>query len=227
MKPSLCSVAVLLYLVCWSQSTESYIIKSGMNILEIVPSGAIYRYPVFTPGTVVFRDGVAISGNLNYNMLSDEMQFVDAKGDTMALANEETIRQIFIKSDTFLFDDGYLRLVSGHSSLKLAEKTIFKQYIQKAGAYGLSSATTSTNNLASILAKRSVDLSVDQELVLVKHTTYSLSDRRGRFQDMDKKNILRMFPRQKDVIENYFRDNEVLFNRPDDVQKLVFFLRQL
>ena len=44
----------------------------------------------------VYRNGVSGAGQLNYNRLLGEMQFIDPKGDTMALADEQNVAHVTI-----------------------------------------------------------------------------------------------------------------------------------
>jgi hypothetical protein len=216
---------VVLSIVSRSQTPETYTIKPDAHVLDVIPVKEIYHYSDFVPGTVVFRHGAATAGRLNYNSLEAAVQFIDLKGDTLSLANEHTILYILIAKDTFYYNDGYIRLLTGSSSVKLGEQVFFKEFIQKPGAYGLSSATTATNNLTALLAKRSVDLNVNQEIVLVKNTSYLIGNKFNEFVPFDRKSIMKMFPRKKPDIDEYLKKNKVNYSKKEDLIKLVDFLK--
>ena len=224
MKWFLSIYGVLSCAVSWAQAPVTYTIKPGIELRTVIPASEIYRYPSFTMGTVVFKDGLTSTGKLNYNALISEMQFIDAKGDTLALANEQTFRYVLVANDTFYFSQGYIRIIKGNEKVKFGEKVAFREYVQKPGAYGLSTATTATNNLTAILDKRSVALDASQELVVVKNVTWLIGDRFNLFVPADKKNIFKMFPRQKQAIEEYLKNNEVNFSKEDDLIRLTGFL---
>lgn len=219
--------AVLCCTVSWAQTPVTYTVKAGVNVLDVVPVKDIYQYPAFVPGTVMFKDGRSSPGRLNYNCLNAEMQFISPKGDTLSLADEQTVRYIVIDADTFYYSEGYVRLIKGGGSVKLGEKVFFKEFVQKPGAYGLSSATTASNTLTSILAKRSVDLDISQEIVLVKNTSWFMANKFNDFMPADKKNIVKILPRQKQAIDEYLRKNDVNFNKEEDLKRLTDFLNGL
>lgn len=209
-----------------AQSPETYTIKPGEKILHVISAKDIYSYPDFAKGTVIFRDGRLVAGRLNYNMLISAIQFIDAKGDTLSLAEENTIRLVIIKEDSFCFDNGYLELIAGDAAVKLGRKVYFKEFEQKPGAYGLSSGTTAAVTLSSILEKKAFDLNIEQELVLMKSTDYFFGNR-NHFLPAEKKNILKLFPKHKTNITGYLNSNSVNFKKEKDLLLLTSFLQGL
>lgn len=218
---------VLTWNVSGAQGSKTYTIKPGDKVIDVIPITEIFQYPHFVTGKVVFKDGLATEGRLNYNSLIAEVEFIDSNGDTLALANEKTIRHILISKDTFYYDEGYLRLISGSAVIKLAAKVFFKEFIQKPGSYGLSTATTATNTLSSVLERRSYGLNTNQEMVLVKSTLYFIGDRFNKFLFADRKSILKIFPKRKIDIEDYLAKNPVDFNSEKDLIKLTTYIAEL
>lgn len=221
------SCSVLLCMICTAQSAKMYTVKPGADIRDVIPMTEMFRYPGFVPGAVVFRNGLSTAGTLNYNILLGEIQFIDPEGDTLSLANEETIRYVLISRDTFYYDDGYLKLLRSSGGIKLAEKVLFREYIQKPGSYDLSSATTATNTLSSLLERRSYELNTNQEITLVKSTQYFIGNRFNEFYYADKKNLLKAFSSHRVPIGNYLNKNTIEFNREQDLVKLMKFLEAL
>jgi len=217
----------LLAVAVTAQRPKTYTVPAGVEVKEIVPANEIFQYPQFVQGLVIFKDGTSAPGRLNYNRLIAELQFIDPKGDTLSLANEQMIRTAFIGSDTFYYSDGYVRQIAGGSRVKMGERIAFKEFIQKPGAYGLSSATTATNNLSVLINRRSVDLNVSQELVLVKNTNYLIGDKFNAFVVADKSVILKMFPDNRSAIEDFIEKNKISFIKPDHMVQLGKFLDTL
>lgn len=211
----------------FSQKQVSYNVKAGVQVSDVIPFNEIYRYPAFTNGTVVFKDGKTIGGKLNHNMLFGSIQFLDPKGDTLALINENTIKLVSILTDTFYFDKGYYHVASSKGPVKLLEKIYFKEFIQKPGSYGLASSTTSVDNISSILERRSYELNTSQELILVKHTEFALAARDGSVIYPDKKKLLKIYSKHKPAVDVYMNNNSVAANNKDDLQKLMNFLADL
>ena len=222
-----CIFSILLGVAVNAQRQKTYTVPAGVEVNEIVPAREIFQYPQFVQGLVIFKDGTSAPGKLNYNRLIAELQFIDPKGDTLSLANEQTIRTVFIGADTFYYSDGYVRQIAGGSRVKMGERIAFKEYIQKPGAYGLSSATTATNNLSVLLNRRSVDLNVSQELVLVKNINYLIGDKFNAFVVADRKAILKMFPDNRSAIEDFIEKNKISFIKPDHMVQLGKFLDTL
>jgi len=227
MRLACCICMILLAVVVTAQRPKTYTVPAGVEVKEIVPPNEIYQFPQFVQGLVLFKDGTSAPGRLNYNRLIAELQFIDPKGDTLSLANEQTIRIAFIGSDTFYYSDGYVRQIAGGSHPKMGERIAFKEFIQKPGAYGLSSATTATNNLSVLLNQRSIDLNVSQELVLVKNTNYLIGDKFNAFVVADKNAILKMFPDKRPAIEDFIEKNKISFTKSDHMVQLGKFLDTL
>jgi len=222
-----CIFYILLGVAAIAQRPKTYTVPAGVEVKEIVPANEIYQFPQFVQGVVIFKDGTSAPGRLNYNRLIAELQFIDPKGDTLSLANEQMIRTAFIGPDTFYYSDGYVRQISGGSRVKMGERIAFKEYIQKPGAYGLSSATTASNNLSVLLNRRTVDLNVSQELVLVKNTNFLIGDKFNAFVVADKNVILKMFPDNRPAIEDFIEKNKISFTKADHMVQLGRFLDAL
>jgi len=227
MRLACCICMALLAVAVTAQRPKTYTVPAGVEVKEIVPANEIFQYPQFVQGLVIFKDGTSAPGRLNYNRLIAEIQFIDPKGDTLSLANEQMIRTAIIGTDTFYYNDGYVRQLAGGSRVKIGERIAFKEYIQKPGAYGLSSATTATNNLSVLLNRRSVDLNVSQELVLVKNINYLIGDKYNAFVAAEKNVILKMFPDNRSAIEDFIEKNKISFIKPDHMVQLGKFLDTL
>jgi hypothetical protein len=160
-------------------------------------------------------------------MLVAELQFIDPKGDTLSLANEATILIALIGKDTFYYSQGYVRQLTSGKHLKIGERIAFKEFINKPGAYGLSSATTATNNVSNLLNLRSQQLNVSQEIVLVKNTNYLLGDKFNWFVIADKNTVLRFLPDKRPEIEDFIEKNKTNFNNGEDLVKLAKFINTL
>ena len=101
-----CISMLLLGMAVAAQRPKTYTVPAGVEVTDIVPQSEIFQYSKFTPGLVVFRDGTSAPGNLNYNRLVAELQFIAPKGDTLSLANEKNILIAFVGTDTFYYNEG-------------------------------------------------------------------------------------------------------------------------
>ena len=166
---------------------------------------------------------------MNYTRLFDQMLFINTKGDTLALAEEKTIKFINILKDTFYYDEGYIRIIADNDFVKLAEKEAWVVAdIKKTGTHN----TYSTPGVTSVKSFRDGndanrnDLTINEDIVLRKETQYFIGDEYNHFVRAGKKKLMQLFPKEQRSIENYLKDNKVDFNSKDDVEKLFQFLSQ-
>lgn len=211
-----------------SQEKKSYVIKAGESVSEVVPFGELYAYPVFTKGTAYFRNGDISVGMLNYNILSAEMEFISASGDTLALADEPLVKMIALGNDSFFFNEGYISLISSQKGFKLGKRSVFTTAkIEKTGAYDQPMPANMQTFSGISNGARIAGLIVRENITLVKETAYYFGDKNNEFLPATRKNLRKTFPKQEKNIENYLSKNEVNFGKEEDLKKLVEFLQSL
>ncbi len=228
MRLIVCICSVLVSVVAVAQGPDTYTIKPGMGVLQVIPLEKIYRYPTFQQGLVVFRSGASTLGKLNYNHLFAVIQFINQQGDTLSMAEEPLVKYVAIGKDTFYYDKGYVRTITA-GPVKLAERVLFREYIQKPGAnYELSSGATSSSTITAMREGKTLGSDVvEQEVVLMKNTLYFIGDRFNVFVPADKRNLLKVYSKQKRQVENYLSANAVDFKKEEDLIKLTAFLVSL
>ena len=210
----------------YAQNAELFTVKTGTSISKGVPDSVLYQYPRFTTGSVHFRNGTSTVAQLNYNRFLDEMQFIQASGDTLAVSDEETIKLILVGNDSFYYDKGYFLVVSNNSSLKLAIKQGFKIIDkQKKAAYDMSSSVSSIRNVNSYTTEGKIyDIAVAQDVVLASETHYYIGDEYNKFVPATKKNLMELYPKLRYEINSYIKENGVRFQHKEDLEKLLQFL---
>ena len=219
-----------LFLLCinnlFCQSSISVAIKPGEDLARV--HNYIYRYPQFTYGKVYLKNGDSSAGKLNYNFLIQTMQFVSRKGDTLALADENTFNFISVGTDTFFYDNskGYIEQVGDYAISKLFVKEHTTSSEEKIGAFGIPSSTQNIEAKTTLIAGNSFALTVNANMTLTKRKQYFFSDR-SNILPVNNKNILRAFAKQKDKIENYLQNNNTDFNKEDDLKKLFTYLKTI
>ena len=217
---------ILFFSVASAQNQESYTIKPGENIVEVVQLKNLFQYPTFVSGSVFFRDGRVVKSQLNYNYFNAQIQFIDQKGDTLTLADENTIKHIIIAHDSFCYDEGYIQMMRQSGTVVLGKRVYFKDFEQKKGAYGLSSGTSSAINASSIVDQRAFNFNTEHEVTLVKNTDYVFGNK-NEFLLADKKNLVKLFPKYKKTIAEYLNDTSINFKQEEDLVKLFAFLKGL
>ncbi|RAK02814.1 hypothetical protein LX87_00934 [Larkinella arboricola] len=218
--------------VLWAQTAPTIRVKGGPNWQRSVPFEERYRYPQFRTGTITYRNGLAATGRFNYNILIGEMQFIDAKGDTLALANENTIRAVQVAQTTFVYDQkyGFMEVTADYNTVKLAMKPIFKTVrAEKNGAYNQSSGTSSITQYKSFIGSTGQLARLEQEgdLLLEKEVVYLVIDPNNRFYRLSRGSILKIFPKNKSAIEAYLKAESIDFKKEADLKKLLQFCSEL
>ena len=232
MKALLLSLFILIgYSDISAQDSTHITIKAGNRIKDVLTPADIFYYPQFTIGKVFFKDGTRAAAKMNYTRLVDQMLFIDNKGDTLALANEKTIKFIAIDQDTFYFDEGYMRLIADNGVVKLAEKQIWViADVRKIGTHNRSTSTVAITSLGNYNDEsgraKSYDLLINEDIVIRKETQYYFGDEYNHFTRAGKKKLLLLFPKEELSIENYLKENKVNFDKKDDLEKLAQFLGQ-
>jgi hypothetical protein len=231
MKIFLLVITLISHTTLLAQDTKLVTVKAGVSIREYLSFADVFYYPRFINGIVYFKDGGRGSAKLNYNLLLDEINFIDAKNDTLVLANDtkETIDLISIDKDSFYFDNGYVMHIAGNNAVKLAVRQVWtKAAKERASVYNSNSLASSTVSLASyFVLGQGYNLISNEDVELRKVTHYYFGDKHNRFVLAGKKNLMKVFPDEEDRIEKYLKENKVDFSNQDHLKKVVNFLSQL
>ncbi|GAB3264118.1 hypothetical protein GCM10027347_30990 [Larkinella harenae] len=207
-------------------------IKGGPNWQQSVPLQDRYRYAQFRPGTIAYVNGQRATGPLNYNILIGEMQFIGPRGDTLAVANESTIRAIQIDETSFRYDPryGFVEIRADYPTVLLAFKPLFKTVrAEKNGGYNQSSGTSSITQYKSFVGSSGQLSRLEQEgdLLLEKDVLYGLIDQNNRFHKITKSTVLKLFWKHKPAIEAYLKTEVIDFKKEADLKKLLHFCSTL
>lgn len=211
----------------WAQDSTYATIKTGSRIRDVLKEKDIFLYPQFTGGKVFFKVGMVAAAKMNYNNLTDQMLFIDPKGDTLALKDEKTIEFIAVDKDTFYYANGYVRLVASNSVVKLVERKVWEVAdIRKMGSHNRPANTYAVTYMGKITdgLGRTYDLIQEEDLVLRKKPHYLFGDMYNRFVPASKKNLLSFFPKQETILSGYLKENKVNFSQKDDLERLAEFL---
>jgi hypothetical protein len=228
MKIFLCSLLSALSFKGWGQSHKLYTIQPGEKITWVIPIEDQYAYAQFKPGIVFFKDKTTGGGNMNYSHLSQEMFFIDPKGDTLTLSNPADADSVLIGNEVFYNtkDDGFIKADTIAGQVIIGRNDFF--YIsnkQVVGLYGQptnSSGNDRANRFRSNFAAASM---VAQDIITLsrKHVIYA-GRRFNNLQPVTKKNLSNIFGKQQSSLSLYLQQNEVNFLSRADVLKLVNYL---
>ncbi len=135
---------LLSFLLIWfnslmAQSTVTF--KPGDSFADF-KTKHVYRNPTFLPSRVFFKDGTSTRATLNYNHLSDRMEFIGSRGDTLELVDNQLIKEVLIDKSKFRFDEGFFELIKDGPEFSVAIKKPVRMVNQKKiGAMGVATKT--------------------------------------------------------------------------------------
>jgi len=217
---------LLLPLSCinaFAQNTETIKVPAGHDIAEAISAYGIYRFPAFEKGSIFFRDGKMGRESFNYNILNDQLMYIDQKGDTLAIAAPEEIKKTAINGTVFYYDKkGWLEAVEETPAASLLVKRRIRLHYEKEGAFGISNSTNGIDSYTSFVSgNASYHLYVSDEVTVKKITNYFLLTKDDRFLPASRANFLSLFAKNKSQIDRYLDTHKVNFSKEEDLRQLL------
>ena len=211
----------------FSQTSNAIVIKAGEDVSLIYRQ--IFRYPDFQFAKVYLNDGDSAGNRLNWNLYMGAIQFINATGDTLVMEDPSIVKKIVVGKDTiYRGGDDFYELVANFKKARLVvTRKLILADEQKIGAYGLPTSTHSIETKKSLKAEQNYQLKLQEDLVFTKEMRYFFVENGNQFQPVTKKNLLKGFPKHKDAIENYLKQNNINWKNEEDLRKLFSFLDQL
>ena len=231
MKKTIFIICLVLFINCCllAQKYEPVTVKAGSDLKDYFSFTERYLYPNFMQGKGLFKNDRVISLMFNYNLLSDEMEFIQSK-DTLMIAKKEQINSIVVAQDTFYYHDAYLQKIrSGPLSVFIKRKIVIKD-IRKEGGMGTENRSSSIDSYNFLLynhGKLSVDLKIANDIILQKTVAYFYSTSGNDVIPFTRKNIIRVLPGKEDEIKNYLKANKIDFESRADLLKLAGYVSDL
>ena len=192
-------------------------------------SSSIFKYPEFTEGKILRKDGSAIEGKLNYNRILGKILFVDRLGKPTALESPETIDKVVIANDTFyIYNDKILEKVTHFLKVNLYIKETIV-YIEKDKTNNGESPViiTTDGKLPYSIDNEKQDKGINKSSLFKFITEYYLDDKSGNFYVASKKIFYKLFPDSKNELKSYLHDHSVNFNNREEMKNLLLYLQSL
>lgn len=212
----------------FAQRPERIKVKPTDGKLSAAIRSEAYYYPEFKEGEISFRSGKTIPGSLNYNMLTGEIEFINSKKDTLALANMFDVTQVSFGKDSFYYDTeshNLLKLLEDYNDTKLLVSERYElTNIKSIGAFGMESnslpptSSSRNQNIGDIQNK----LKQNESMVYSARSSFYFADQE-QYLPASRTNALRLFPKHRSEIKKYIKENNTNFNDKEDVSKLLQF----
>lgn len=231
---------ILFFVILWvsipfastAQDTPYLRVKGGVNPDKAVSANERYQYPKFLPGKLIFTNNSASTAQFNYNTLLGEMHFIDAKGDTLALANDPDIQLVTIGQDVFYYEypKTYWLLLTDYNLGKLmVKRTMVLIDKEKQGGYNQSTGASSIRTTTSYATNNGsmARLNSQADLLFLKKDEYKLMDKNRKFFSANQSGILGLFLKNKAVIKQYLKETPIDFRQEADLKKVLEFCATL
>ena len=207
---------------------EKFVIQPGQKIADILTPKDIYQFSEFKSGTVYFLDDRKIDASLNYNLLTQTIQFIAPNNDTLSLADEKEIKAINIDGHYYWFSKGYYEVKNAFEKNKfLIKQRIRPAETKKIGAYGqtVEGGANAYTNFSS--GATDVNLVVNAKTTLIKEELYFFADENGGISVANKKNFLRLLSKNRQGAEDFIEKNSIDFKKAEDIEKLINYINSL
>lgn len=216
--------------VALGQSDKHYTINPGEKVTWVIPAKDMYAYPQFTPGVVYFKTRTTGGGMMNYSYLSQEMFFIDTKGDTLALSNPLEVDSVLFGPDVFYNTrEGFVKLDTISGDIRLCQSTFF--YIsnkQVTGAYGQATDAAGNNRYNRFSSNYAAAGIVAQDIFTLKVNSMMYAGKRyGKFVPVTRKNMSALFSKNENAYNAYLKENDVDFSNRASVLKLLISMSLL
>ncbi len=183
--------------------------------------------PHFVTG-FVFIGKDSLKAWLNYDIYTNEMLFIDRRGDTFALSSPEKTDLIKVDKRMFRYVNGsYMEVLASNGKTPpqrielYIKRTMIPSERKKEGAFGVQ---TDASNVKSM---QIYDSQIDnsKNLEITEHTTFkrynSFYIQAGKkLMKAKRKAFFKAFPYTENQLEFYLKDERVRYNNGDDLMRL-------
>jgi len=207
-------------------------VKNGSDITKLMRYSDRFQYDNFKDGKVFFRNGRVVNAKLNYSLPHGEIQFVDAKKDTMILTDKNFISKITIAADTFYYFEkhGHVRKIANFKDVGLAEKLFIANIgSERHSAYNQYTSTSAISVYSSYTNSSGLQQALEgnDKVLLKRRAVYFFIDKNQDLYIANKANLLRVFPKNKRAINQYFKDNQTEFEELKDINAALEYASSL
>lgn len=213
-------------------------VGTGDTLNYVLSNGFQYLYPNFIQGRVFFDTGEASTAYLNYNILLNEIHFLENQHiENMDMETEndfldhaqslvlDDIEFIVIGKDVFVNTPrGIMFLVANYDIQLLQYNKITQTGTKKTGAYGQevqSASIESRDRLPSDFQRHS-DLKPMLMTEYSRKSEYFLYED-GKLTPTSRRQFERAFPALKEDIRTFVSDNNTNFDDMEDLKTLLQF----
>jgi hypothetical protein len=227
----ICLLAIIVSQTAFVQDTSKVIISSVKQNEQDLKS-RICQYPQFVPGKAIFKNGTVTETKLNYSYFTNNILFINPKGDTLELSQADNFNAIIIGTDTFrYYKKKFFQQLTHYSTCNLfIGRSLKYNGSEKKGAYGSYSATTAVttyNSFTANLGSGYMKLLPDENALYIFQDDYYFSGKFNQFYPATKKGVYELFSKNQKQLKDFLRENKIDFDKKEDLEKLIAFAQTI
>jgi hypothetical protein len=189
-----------------------------------------YIFADFTKGIIYYKDGSALNALLNYNLIIDEMQYLDDKDKKQTVFEFDKIDYISIAMRQFIpLDNDFAEIIIDNDAVNLA----LKRYTKVSG--------TSRSKVNKIIDRKEalpndVEMIADSAYYLIRMKKpqgiksgplKGLSLSQNRVVEANYNGFLKVYSQHKEKITEYINNKDIDFKNSDDIIELTEYCNGL
>jgi len=182
--------------------------------------------PQFENGAVVFKNGTRSVALLNYDMMNQQMLFLNTDSTVLTIANPDEVLVVIIGKRRFLpassKGDFYEEIQAGKGSFFVQQKATMLSE-GKAAGYGGYSQTSAITSLSSIHTNtgNNMKLNPDEKFRMNIERIYYLKSGNSYKKFYSAKTLGALFKGHGQEIEEFASKQSVDFSKTDDIAQIV------
>ena len=182
-----------------------------------------FLFPKFTDGVITMKDGNEATGKFNYNMLLEEMQFINPSDGIMSLATPSKVLKVVIANRTFIYLKNNFVEILTDGNVSLFYRTHINRLAEKIGSYGMTSPTGSIESVSSYFSTNGniARLSGNEKVSYQNELTYYIIQN-GKVRILNRlSDLIKFFPVSKDLIQHEIENQHTNYADVDSMKKII------
>lgn len=187
----------------------------------------------FHKGTVVFNDNTKLDAVLNYNVISNDIYYIE--NNKYYSLNPDEVKMIVICDYRFYFEGGkVLELIYNKEIMLVIERNAnTEEFFDQKGAYGATSPNTVGTKILDISISnmpedRSYLVNLRDKGDKVINITMLYKIKYGKkIMPATKNSFLKIYNDNKEKLKQFFNDNDFDFHKKDDLIKIANYCNDL
>ena len=182
-----------------------------------------FLFPQFTDGKVMMKDGSAYNVKLNYDASLDQMQFMDVNSQILFIGEPDKVNKLEIGKRSFIYRKGYFVEVLIDGPISLFSRVHIQKDVQKNGAYGSSTATSSIQSLSTMKLSDGNDtkLRPSEKAIYQKEVFFFVMVNEKSKLILNEKDLLKCFSSNKELLKKEIDKEQTNFKSADSMKKIV------